>query len=350
MALFEVTPYDRTIYETELRDFLPDRLFDIHTHVWLNTFLPPEREKDPRTAAWPELVAADNSIEDPKETYRLLFPGKDVQALMFTSQGAWEENNRYVSEASRRTGWPALYYCDPAESAQELERHIRQGRFLGVKSYLNRTPAYLPEPEIRVFDFFPKHHLAVLNRMGAIAMLHIPRPGRLRDPVNLAQIAELKGEFPRVRLIIAHVGRAYTRGDVGNAFETLDQVPGLLYDFSANCCEYAITEVLRHAGSRHVLFGTDMPVLRMRARRIEEKGTYINLVPPGLYGGQDQDPHLREVSEKEAERITFFAYEELLAFKRACQTLDLSRREIEDVMYNNAAALIEEARRSIYGE
>ena len=54
-------------------------------------------------------------------------------------------------------------------------------------------------------------------------------------------------------------------------------------------------------------------------------------------------------SLEEAEKITFFLYEELLAFKRACTTLNLSRQDVEDVMYNNAAALVESARRSIYG-
>ena len=180
-------------------------------------------------------------------------------------------------------------------------------------------------------------------------MLHIPRNGRLKDPVNLAQIMEIKQEFPNIRLIIAHIGRAYTKEDVGNAFETLDQAPDLMYDFCANCCEYAITEVIRHAGVKHVMYGTDMPILRMRTHRIEENGTYINLVPPGLYGDPKQDKHLREVSAEEAEKITFFLYEELLAFKRACKTLGLTKQDVEDIMYNNAHDLIEGARKSIYG-
>lgn len=355
MALFEVTDYDRKVYEEELKDFLPDKMLDVHTHVWLDKYAAGHLRSritggTRRSVLWPTLVALDDSIEDLQETYRLMFPGKKVSALMFTSRGGWEDNNRYVSECSKKTGWPALYYCDPAESAAELEKHIRDGHFLGVKSYLNRTPKYLPEAEIRVFDFFPKNHLEVLDRIGGIAMLHIPRNGRLKDPVNLAQIEELKHEFPNVRLIIAHIGRAYTRGDVGNAFETLDKLPDLMYDFSANCCEYSITEVIRHAGPKHVMFGTDMPILRMRTHRIEENGTYINLVPPGLYGDPSADPHLREVSAEEAKKITFFAYEELLAFKRASKTLNLTRQDIEDIMYNNAANMIAGARKSIYGE
>ena len=324
----------------------------MHTHVYLKEFFPPKPlapGEVKRTVTWPSLVAADDSIEDLQETYRLMLPGKDVTALMFSNSGRSQQANDYVADASRRSGFPALYFSAPEESPEEVERRIRKGGFLGIKGYLSLSPKYIPEAEIRIFDFFPKAQLKKMDEMGAIVMLHIPRNGRLKDPVNLAQIMEIKQEFPNIRLIIAHIGRAYTKEDVGNAFETLDQAPDLMYDFCANCCEYAITEVLRHAGPKHVMYGTDMPILRMRTHRIEENGTYINLVPPGLYGDPKQDKHLREVSAEEAEKITFFLYEELLAFKRACKTLGLTKQDVEDIMYNNAHDLIEGARKSIYG-
>ena len=352
MALFEVTPYDRRIYEEELKDFLPQKILDVHTHVWLDKYLdhkPLAPGEVKRTVTWPSLVALDNSIEDLQETYRLMLPGKDVTALMFSNSGRSQQANDYVADASRRSGFPALYFSAPEESPEEVERQIRKGGFLGIKGYLSLSPKYIPEAEIRIFDFFPKAQLKKMDELGTIVMLHIPRNGRLKDPVNLAQIMEIKQEFPNIRLIIAHIGRAYTKEDVGNAFETLDQAPDLMYDFCANCCEYAITEVIRHAGVKHVMYGTDMPILRMRTRRIEENGTYINLVPPGLYGDPKQDKHLREVSAEEAEKITFFLYEELLAFKRACKTLGLTKQDVEDIMYNNAHDLIEGARKSIYG-
>ena len=352
MALFEVTAYDKKIWEEELKDFLPEKMLDVHTHVYLWKFIEPDTTgAAPRTVTWTTTVAKENPIEDLQETYRLMFPGKDVKALMFISgKTGFDQNNTYLSQVSKEHGWPALYYSLPTQSADELEQKIREGGFLGVKCYLSRAPKYIPTKEIRIFDFFPKHQLAWLNEMGAICMLHIPRDGRLKDQVNIQQILEIRREFPKLRLIVAHIGRAYTKEDVGDAFDYLTQEPETMYDFCANCCEYAITELIRRVGPKHVMFGTDMPILRMRCHRIEENGTYVNLVPPGLYHDPHGDPHLREVSAEEGETITFFAYEELLAFKRACQTLGCTKQDVEDMKYNNAINLIEGARRDIYGE
>lgn len=354
MSLFEVTPNDSRIYEEELRDFLPKNLFDVHAHIGKPEFSPavptdPNAEK--RTVTWPGLVAKTYSVEDLQETYRLMFPEQQVTALCFSNNGHGSAVNNYVSEAVKKAGYYGLYYSHPTQSPDELEGKIREGGFLGLKSYLDLAPKYIPGNEIRIFDFFPKEQLQRMDEMGAIVMLHIPRSGRLKDPVNLNQILEIGELFPNVRLIIAHIGRAYTKEDVGNAFtDYLCKAPGLMYDFCANCCEYAIAELIRSAGPKHVMFGLDMPILRMRTHRIEENGTYINLVPPGLYGDPSQDSHLREVSAEEAERITFFAYEELLAFKHACTSLGLSRQDIEDMLCNNARDLVVGARKSIYGK
>lgn len=353
--LFAVTENDRRIYEEQIRDFLPDQIIDIHTHVWrrdLDPEVPSVRAAEKRTVTWPSLVAADNSIEDLRETYRLLFPGKEVTPLIFGAGRAelLPARNAYVRKCAAETGYPALYYSRPTQSPDEIEEQIRAGGFLGLKSYLSLAPAYLPGKEIRIFDFFPKRQLERLNQMGGAVMLHVPRDGRLRDPVNLGQILELKREFPRVRLIVAHIGRAYVESDVGGAFETLSECKDLLFDFSANCCEYAITRLLEAVGPGRVMFGSDLPILRMRTRRIEENGTYINLVPPGLYGDPAQDPHLREVSAGEAEKITFFMYEEILAFRRAAEKLGLSREDVERVFCRNARELLEGAARDIYGQ
>jgi len=343
-ALIEIKEVDRRFYDERLRDFLPDRLIDVHAHVWRAADYPSGRALgDARTVTWPSKVAADNPIEDLLESYRLMLPGKQVTPLIFSSlpDGNLDVINAYAAEASRRASVPALIFSDPAWSAEELERRIRAGGFLGVKSYLTLAPAYLPVKEIRIYDYFPPCQLEVMNRRGWIVMLHIPRDGRLRDPVNLAQMLEIERNYPNIKLIIAHVGRAYCNHDVGNAFEVLAKSKSMFFDFSANTNDWVFEQLLRAVGPRRVLFGADMPILRMRMRRVTEGDHYVNLAPKGLYGDVSGDKNMGEVEGEEAEKLTFFLYEEIDAFRRAAERVGLSRDDVEDVFYNNAKAVIE---------
>jgi hypothetical protein len=262
-----------------------------------------------------------------------------------TNPESAEDLNAYVSDCARKHDLPALLFAMPEWDETEVERRVREGGFLGIKVYLNLAPAYLPRREIRIFDFLPHARLEVMHQHGWIVMLHVPRDDRLRDPVNLAQILEIERRYPRIRLILAHVGRAYCNEDVGNAFEVLKDTEHLVFDFSANTNAWVFARMLEAMGPKRVLFGSDLPILRMRMRRICEEGRYINLVPKGLYGEVSGDPNMREVEGEEAERLTLFMYEELLAFRKAAEETALTRSDLEDVFYNNAASLIEAVRR-----
>ena len=154
-----------------------EKMIDMHCHIWLDKHHKTRPLKEGRLAHGDlaESGGKGHSVEDLQETYRLMFPDKEVTPLMFasTKRETLEVCNAYVQDAAARTGYPALYYSDPEEDADTLEKHIRDGGFMGVKSYLDLSPSYLPEAEIRIFDFFPKEQLRRLDRMGAIVMLHI---------------------------------------------------------------------------------------------------------------------------------------------------------------------------------
>jgi predicted TIM-barrel fold metal-dependent hydrolase len=130
---------------------------------------------------------------------------------------------------------------------------------------------------------------------------------------------------------------------MGNAFEVLASTKNLCFDFSANTNDRVFEAMLRCVGPKRVLFGSDMPILRMRMRRIERDGRYVNLVPSGLYGDVSNDRNMDEVEGAAAEELTFFLYEELDAFRRAAERVGLSRADIEDVFHNNAARLLKTA-------
>jgi hypothetical protein len=342
----DINDLDRRVYEEKLRDFLPEKMIDIHSHVWLDGLK--KNVKRERVVSWPSLVAKDNPIEDHLECYKLLFPGKQVTPMIFPGLLNVESAdglNDYVSACAKQHDLPALLFSVPQWSADEVQRKVVDGGFLGIKVYLNLAPAYLPRQEIRIFDFLPPHQLELLDQKRWIVMLHIPRDARLRDPVNLAQILEIERRYPGVRLILAHVGRAYCREDVGDAFDVLKGTERLLVDFSANTNAWVFEQLIRALGPKRVLFGSDLPILRMRMRRVCENGVYINLVPRGLYGDVSGDPNMREVTGDEAAGLTLFMYEELLAFRLAAERTGMTAEDLEDVFFDNSAAVIEKVRK-----
>ncbi len=352
--LFEKTAYDKKVYEEILKDFLPKNMIDCHCHVWRDKDVFKSQNEMARSVVWPWLVAKDNPVEDLIETYKIMFPDKNVKALMFANPTqdlpSLKRMNDYVSESSKKVGFPSLYFSHPKQTAKELETAILSGGFLGVKAYLDLADPSIPTEDIRIYDFFPRKHLNVLNEMGGIAMCHIPRKLRFKDPVNLADIKEIATLYPNMKFIIAHIGRAYIPSDMGNALEYLSDCKNLLFDFCANTSDYAMEKTLLSVGAKRMMFGSDLPILRMRMRRIEENGTYINVVPPKIYGDPSQDPHLRETTPEDAENLTYFMYEEILAMKRACDKIGYGKDEIEDLFYNNANSLINEVSKNIYGK
>ncbi|GBG06276.1 hypothetical protein PAT3040_00793 [Paenibacillus agaridevorans] len=348
--LFEVKDVDKKFYEQKLKDFLPDKMIDIHTHVWLDSIRKPSSSTPVRAVTWPSLVAKDNSIEDLFETYRLMFPGKEVIPLLFSQVSMNYDiaaGNEYVRSCAERHRLPSLMVAKPEQSASEFEEGIKRGGFLGCKVYLNFAAPYIPEKEIRIYDFLPRHQLEVLDRHGWMAMLHIPRDGRLKDPVNLAQMLEIERNYPSLKLIIAHVGRAYCPEDVGDAFDILAETRNMVFDFSANTNADVFRQLIRAVGPKRIVFGSDLPILRMRTRRICENGNYVNLIPRGMYGDVSGDSHMREVEGPEADSLTFFMYEEIEAFRAAATAEGLSKSDIEDIFYCNARSLIDNTEKEL---
>ncbi|HXK60237.1 MAG TPA: amidohydrolase family protein [Acidobacteriota bacterium] len=348
IPLLELKPVDREYFQTCLDAFLPARIIDVHTHVWLSRF----RRRSPgenvaRVVSWPDRVAAENPIEDLLDTYRLMLPGRQITPVIFgmtlTPGDDLEGGNAYISESAARHNLPGLIFADPRWSADEFESRISVGGFLGAKVYLTWANTALSGDQIEIFDFLPRQQLEVLNRRGWIVILHVPRSGRLKDPVNLEQLCEIDHCYPDASVIVAHVGRAYCREDIGDAFSVLSQTRNLFFDISANTNDEVFAKLIAAVGPKRILFGSDLPITRMRMRRVCENGTYVNLVPRFLYGDVSGDKNMREVDGEEAARLSFFLYEELDAFRRASERSGLARADIEDVFYNNAFRLLEKA-------
>ena len=341
--IFEFKSCDVDFYEKNLKEFLPDKIIDIHTHVWLDHLVKHKDGDLKKVVSWPSKVAKENSIADLIETNRMLFPDKEVLSLIFSN--ILDKNNlgplnQYCSDCSEKYDHPSLAVVRPDWDAEQFESVIKKGDFLGAKVYLTFAPEHIPGDEIEIFDFLPHHQLEVLDQNGWMVMLHIAKPLRLRDPVNLTQLLEIENRYPNIKLVVAHVGRAYCLEDVGNAFEILKETQNMVFDISANTNSDVFKLLIEAVGPQRILYGSDMPITRMRMKRIIENGRYINLVLKGDYGDVSNDPNMREVSPKEAQAFTFFVYEEIDAFRRSAEATGLTDQDVKDVFYNNAKKLL----------
>ncbi|MBR0277666.1 MAG: amidohydrolase family protein [Clostridia bacterium] len=334
---YEQDAYDKKVYEEQIQDFLPNKIIDIHNHVYKKEFA----KNTPRVSgivAWTSMVASACPIEDLQSTYLGLFPGKTVKpVIMSLPTKDLEKGNAYIEQVAKENDL-ACYFCTSYDTPPEvIEGALTNKGFCGIKPYLNNRPLYIDGSETRIFDFLPHEHLEIVNRLKGIVMLHISRDARLKDPINLAQLMEIEEKYKDLQLIVAHIGRAYAPEDIGNAFEVLGKTKNMMFDFCANTCTDAMYACLKAVGTDRVMFGTDMPITKMKMKRVTKNGFYYNIVPKGLYGDVSSDPHMIETDDMD---ITNFAYEEIKAFKRTAEKLGLGKNDIEKIFYGNAARII----------
>lgn len=149
----------------------------------------------------------------------------------------------------------------------------------------------------------------------------------------------IEEKFPNVKLVVAHIGRAYSRQDIGDAFEILKNTKHMMFDFTANMCDDVIKACIEAVGTKRLMFGSDLPIAIMRMfRTTDESGFYYNNVPRGLYGDQFNDPHMVLTDRED---VTLMIYEQILALKRVALELKLSDSDVENIMCGNAKRLID---------
>lgn len=341
--MYQMKRTDAEFYNRYIRDYIPDVLYDAHAHLWTDAHIT-DREQG-GTADWVHNFCRDNSmsLETMRKAYADLFAEKKVKTLAF----GWVErgvdvaaNNRYVGQAAQRGAIKGLAVTKPEFGAERLEEEVAGNGLTGMKPYPNFAPAHIPPREVRITDMVSAEQLAQANERGWVLLLHIPRPGRLADRQNIEDLLMIDKEYPNIRLIVAHIGRAYCPENIGEAFTLLKATKNMLFDFAAHTNSEVFEEAIRVFGAKRLLFGTDLPITYMRLTRKHINGNYVNYVPAGSCGDVSADPHMREVSGKEAESITFFVYESIAAMIRAAQNTGLKQKDIECIFYQNAADLL----------
>lgn len=284
---------------------------------------------------WALEVGVEQSWADLRQAYSTLFADREVRPLAFG--GVFQEtdigrNNDYVLKGAQdaRNLACALMVTKPEWDAEMIRQGLSAG-YVGIKPYPDLA---LPSSTESIYEFLPKAHLDALDEASGILTLHLPRAGRLADLDNIRELLEITNQYPRIKMIVAHIGRSFCLPTAQAGLPQFVNSPGIFFDTSANLNSDVFRFALDTIGPDRILFGGDLPITTMRGVREHIGDNYIN------YTDAPYSWNVNRKSPEEEANYTYFLYEELRALIRAVEHGGFGRRAMEKIMYSNGAGIL----------
>ncbi len=335
LAPLEQTDLDRRIWEEELDEFVPKRVFDIHTHIYRWAFnQDPNKETGPMRALLGEAFT-EATWELANKVDAMLMPGREVHRLSFPFPFPYPcdfagSNAFLAQELAKDRQSAGLLLVHPGMTVEDAEADIKRYGFLGFKPY--RFYATSGDAvNCGITEFMPEHLIALADRLNLIILMHVSKRDAIADPDNIADMVRLCERYPGVRWILAHCARSYSAWAIEKAAKHLRGLPNVWYDPSSVCESDAIDALYTGVGADRVMYGSDdIPVGVLR-------GKYIAFGFAWSYLSEtNQTVSLSHCDE----RMTFTRYEQLRAMRRAGKRLGMTRRQNEALFHDTAVGLI----------
>jgi glutamate-1-semialdehyde 2,1-aminomutase len=334
-----LTPTDRRIWEEELDEFVPQRVFDVHTHIYRWSFnLDPQKESSAyrallgsqwTDATWELSNACDQALMPGRTVHRLSFPFPFAHPCDFDASNSFVAEETGLDPASA-----ALMLVHPGMAAEAVEEQVDRFGFLGFKPYRFYSSTG-DAVNCRITDFMPEHLIELAHRRGLLIMMHVSKQDAIADPENMADLTQLCEKYPGAKWILAHCARSYSAWAIERAAPALKGLPNVWYDTSSVCESDAIDALLTEIGPDRVMYGSDdIPVGVLRGKYIAFGYAWAYLSP---------DNNSLNLSHCNGQ-MTFTRYEQLRAMRRACRRVGMSDEQNEALFYGTAAGLIDSVR------
>jgi predicted TIM-barrel fold metal-dependent hydrolase len=332
---------DLPFYEQEIAPFLPPAVLDFHAHTW--------RRQDWHSVPWEEnkpgasyMVSEENyPVEALLADGKQVFAGREYRAVCFgypTPSADNAKDTAYVAQAGKRRGmYPLMVTGSPLGVPKErLRLLLDEHGFLGYKVFLGWHGNDYGDR--RVQDMLGSNEMDVAQERGLVVLLHVPRSGRLADPVIQDGVRWLSRGWPGSKIVLAHCGRCYLPAEMEKAIGSLRDLPNVYLDTSMVMEETVLRMVFEGVESTRVLFATDFPVAAMRGRRVRVMDHWVDVVsgeyPPSAYRVPG-----------DGIRATFMALEIALAVVKAGAAAGLSDAAVRDVFFGNGMRVL----RAVHG-
>lgn len=331
------TDVDRRFWDEHFADWLPKKIIDAHVHVSHSSFQLFPMTEEMKKQYWVSEVNEPLDLETLCRCYETVYPDRDVSCLIFGQPSLdcdYEKNNDYIEQICEKKGWHGLSVLDPKWSQEKIEQELSRTGVIGLKPYYAMI-GYNPDTrdqyiEASIFDFITHTALEILNDRHGWLTLHVPKAARLGHPDNIREVKEIRKRYPDITLVIAHLGRCYTKKHALEGLLPLADDPGIRFDTSAVVNADSHEVALKHIGVERLVYGTDNPIFFMRGRRQFTETSYVNRTSHDFYFNKD-----RESPEVES-GYTLMMYEDIFAIKTAMERLGIGTPEnVEKLFHTN---------------
>lgn len=327
---------DRSFYDAEIAPFLPPTVLDFHAHTWDARAWGASHWHAGRPGAAymvterfypPEQLLADG---------RAAFPDREYRAVCFgypTPDADNERDTTYVAAAGRRRGLYPLVVAGKtlAVPAERLRERVVRDAFLGFKVYLDwRGDDY---GDRAVEDMLGPNEMDLANELELVVLLHVPRSGRLADPVTQRGVRWLAERWPRARIVLAHCGRCYLPAEMERAVDSIRDLPNVWLDTSMVMEEGVFAVLFAAVDSSRVLYATDFPVAAMKGRRVRVRDHWVDVV-------QGDNPDSAYRVKASGIRVTMMAREIVIAIRDGARRAGIGSEALRAVFYDNGMRVL----------
>ncbi|HAA50286.1 MAG TPA: hypothetical protein DCE43_11240 [Planctomycetaceae bacterium] len=320
-----VNEVDHEFYRREIESFLPDRIYDAHTHLWRHDCVGWSVPGAPQDVGLEEYKRLMQDVHGPRPTNALFIPFTTSVELESRQQAnQWVSDHTRVDPSNR-----GIFFIHPKDDPEWVRQEVRRLGLHGLKCYHTMSDVD-PTWEADIEAFLPEPLIAVADQEGWVITLHMVKSRSVAEPANIACIRRYCETYPNMRLILAHSARGFQPAHNLEGLPQLTGLDNLYFDTSANCEPIAHQSIMRIIGHDKLMYGTDLPVSHFRGRSLSAADSFI-----WLY---EETPVWGEKHQKIDPVIV--GLEHIRSLKWACWSERLSDSQVEDVFYNNAARML----------
>lgn len=324
---------DRQVYDRELREFLPARLFDAHVHLFDAACRLPTARLPPKSCY--RKFGGTFTLEQYLDWAREWLPGRQIHWNSFGSPSLDMDRDASAAYSGRISDGRRFFgmaLVSPQDSIEAVMRRVETHRLVGYKPYMSFVRGK-PADEITIADMLTEAQWRYADRRGLAIMLHLPRAGRLADPLNQSHMVERCRRYPGARILFAHIGRAYYLSNVIGFLDGIAACPNAYIDTAMVNHEGVLEYAFRHFPLERILFGSDAPIAMLRGKSVEINNQYAYLM------GEDYEIGTSIFDANHAVAFTTFFYEQLRGIRRAAERAGLTAGDVENILFGNAHRL-----------